>query len=255
MLTVCKSCVAADVIETSVEYSDGEGGTLVGRTFVSQAQGSAKRPGLLLFPGPYGDGGGKYEREVARKFARKGFAVFAVDYFPTVNSEDIQTEVIAAISSYGAFLQNTSKAQRIAKLGYDAALEAGTGILDTDKLVAIGFCFGGSMVLNLARSGAKLALGVSLHGEYPYLNTSVGFNGATGKYNTKHFVEMVGLRDPLIPEAARKAWVAELTSRTNGTNSSFDFIKYPNATHAFSIKYSPTFLNVSGDAWIALFRL
>ena len=107
----------------------------------------------------------------------------------------------------------------------------------------------------MARSGAKLSLGVSLHGEYPYLNPKVGFNGATGKYNTKHFVEMVGLRDPLIPEAARKAWVAELTSRTNGTNSSFQFITYPNATHAFSIKYSPTFLNVSGDAWIALLRL
>ena len=109
------------------------------------------------------------------------------------------------------------------------------------------------MTLNLARSGAKLALGVSLHGEYPALNPKVGSNGATGKYDTKHFVEMVGLRDPFIPEAARNAWVTELTRYTNGTNNTFDFITYPNATHAFSIKYSPTFLNVSVDAWMDLF--
>merc|ERR1712048_549084 len=234
----------ADIESHGFPYSDGEGGTLFGRTYVNVAQGSAKRPGLLLFPGPYGDGGGKYEREVARKYARKGFAVFVVDYFPTINSEDNQTEVIGALGAYPDFLVNTSKAQRIARLGYEAALTAGTGIVDPDNLVAMGFCFGGSMVLNLARSGAKLALGVSLHGEYPELNVSVGSNGATGKYNTKHFVEMVGLRDPFIPEVARKAWVAELTRYTNGTNNTFDFITYPNATHAFSIKYSQTFLNV-----------
>jgi len=87
-------------------------------------------------------------------------------------------------------------------------------------------------------------LAVSLHGEYPHLNATLGSNGATGKYNTKHFVEMVGLRDPLIPETARQAWVTELKARTKATGTTYQFITYPNATHAFSIKYSPTFLNV-----------
>merc|ERR1711988_310908 len=137
-----------DVREYGYPYPDGEGGTLFGRMFVPKEYFSGKHPVLLIFPGPYGDGGGKYEREVARKYARKGFAVFVVDYFPTTNSEDDQGQVMAAIGGYQPFLQNTTKAQRIARLGYDAALKAlkdYSGYIDTDNVVAIGFCFGGSM--------------------------------------------------------------------------------------------------------------
>merc|ERR1719271_371410 len=85
-----------ELIETKIKY--GADSKLVGLSIYSKTvmQSSKKRPGLLVFPGPYGDGGGKYEREVARKYARKGFVVFVVDYFPTSNSENNATEVGAA---------------------------------------------------------------------------------------------------------------------------------------------------------------
>ena len=101
------------------------------------------------------------------------------------------------------------------------------------------------MALNLARSGAKLLAAVSLHGEYPHLDKKVGTNGATGTYNTQHFVEMVGHNDPFIPEEARDAWVAELQARVANTDNTFDFIVYGSSVHAFSIHYSKTFLDVS----------
>ena len=229
--------------EMEVKYSDGRGGELVGYCIAEETTSKAKRPGLLVFPGPYGDGGGEHERDVAREYARKGMVVFLPDYYPTRNSDTDFNQTLAAIAQYEGFLKDSAKAQAIAKLGYDQL--AKSDMVDTNKISAIGFCFGGAMTLNLARSGAKLLAAVSLHGEYPHLDTKVGTNGATGTYNTQHFVEMVGYADPFIPEASRDAWVTELQGYTAKTDKTFDFIVYGTSVHAFSIRYSETFLNVS----------
>merc|ERR1712032_1585327 len=171
--------------EMEVKYSDGRGGELVGYCIAEETTSKAKRPGLLVFPGPYGDGGGEEEREVAREYARKGMVVFLPDYYPTRNSDTDFNQTLAAIAGYEDFLKDSAKAQAIAKLGYDQL--AKSDMVDANKISAIGFCFGGAMTLNLARSGAKLVVAVSLHGEYPHLDTKVGKNSATGTYNTQHF--------------------------------------------------------------------
>jgi len=230
------------LVEKEVKYSDGAGGELVGYSICEETTSKAKRPGLLVFPGPYGDGGGKHERDVAREYARKGLVVFLPDYYPTRNSDTDFNQTLAAVAAYEPFLEDSAKAQAIAKLGYDQLAKMAT--VDPDKISAIGFCFGGAMTLNLARSGAKLVVAASLHGEYPHLDTKVGTNGATGTYNTEHFVEMVGLADPFIPEKSRNAWVSELQGYTANTDKTFDFIVYGTAVHAFSIEYSENFLNV-----------
>ena len=233
------------LVEKEVKYSDGAGGELVGYCIYKHTESKSKRPGLLVFPGPYGDGGGKNERAVAMEYALKGMVVFLPDYYPTRNSENNYTETLAAIVQYFPFLKNSKKAQAIAKLGYDQLAQM--SFVDPDKISAIGFCFGGAMTLNLARSGAKLVVAASLHGEYPHLDTSLGGgDGTTGTYNTQHFVQMVGSADPFIPKEGRDAWVKELQSHT-GKDSRFkyDFTVYDGAVHAFSIKYSHNFLDVS----------
>merc|ERR1711988_948087 len=174
--------------------------------------------------------------------------VFLPDYYPTRNSDTNFTQTLMAIAAYDDFLKDSERAQEIAKLGYDQL--AKSDMVDPDKISAIGFCFGGVMTLNLARSGAKLVVAVSLHGEYPHLETKIGNNGTTsgpiGEYNTQHFVEMVGYADPFIPETARDSWVTELKGYTEKTtDKTFDFIVYGTAVHAFSIEYSENFLNVS----------
>ena len=231
------------LVEKEVKYSDGAGGELVGYCIAEETQSKSKRPGLLVFPGPYGDGGGEHERDVAREYARKGMVVFLPDYYPTRNSDTDFDQTLAAVAQYDGFLKDSERAQEIAKLGYDQL--AKSDMVDPDKISAIGFCFGGAMTLNLARSGAKLLAAVSLHGEYPHLDTKVGKNGATGAYNTQHFVEMVGYADPFIPEESRDAWVTELQGYTAKTEQTFDFIVYGTSVHAFSIHYSENFLNVS----------
>jgi dienelactone hydrolase len=230
------------LVEKEVKYSDGRGGELVGYCIYKETTSKSKRPGLLVFPGPYGDGGGEEERDVAREYARKGMVVFLPDYYPTRNSDTNFTQTLMAIAQYDGFLKDSERAQEIAKLGYDQL--AKSDMVDPNKISAIGFCFGGAMTLNLARSGAKLLAAVSLHGEYPHLDPKIGNNGAIGKYNTQHFVEMVGYADPFIPGAAREEWVNELKGYTANTDKTFDFIVYGTSVHAFSIHYSETFLNV-----------
>ena len=245
---ITKAPQAPKLVEMEVTYSDGAGGNLTGYVIYQGIPGSAKRPGLLVFPGPYGDGGGAHERAAARVYAKKGMVVFLPDYFPTRNSENDFNQVLAAVSQYQPFLQNSAKAQAIAKLGYEQLAQM--PIVDANKISAIGFCFGGAMALNLARAGAKLVVAASLHGEYPHLDTKIGKNGATGTYNTQYFVEMVGLADPFIPKEAREAWISELQGYTTNTDNTFEFVMYGKAHHAFSIKYSHTFLNVGeGCEW------
>ena len=69
-----------------------------------------------------------------------------------------------------------------------------------------------------------------MHGEYPHLDTNIGTNGATGTYNTQHFVEFVGDADPLIPKTARESWDTELKSYTDGKDDkAYELVVYPNA--------------------------
>ena len=233
-----------DVQLVEMEVNYGPNGDLVGYAIYQDLPADSPRPGLLVFPGPWGDGGGVHERAVARKYARKGMVVFLPDYYTTRNSEDSFDELMDAVGRYHPFLADSGHAQAIAKLGYDELAQM--PMVDADKISAIGFCFGGAMTLNLARSGAKLVAAVSLHGEYPHFDQ----NATTGVYNTQHFVQMVGLEDIFIPQEARDAWVSELHGYTAGNDKTFDFIVYGNSVHAFSIHYSETFLDVSTRAWV-----
>jgi len=186
--------------------------------------------------GPYGDGGGKNERDFARTYARKGMVVFLPDYFPGRHSDEDPAQVQAAVAAYGPFLKEPAKAQRVALL----ALQQLTSLdfVDADKVGVVGFCFGGAMALNMARAGGKAKVVVSLHGEYPERGSP------TASYNVDYFVEMIGDSDPFIPPEKRDAWIKELSDYTKGTKMDYDVEIWGNSVHAFSIKYSDAFNQV-----------
>ena len=140
--------------------------TLDGTTFQSllvyDDAGTAKRPGLVMVPNWYG---------VNEAAVRKAETIAGKDY------------VILLTDMYGASVRpeqgNAAQAQAAVKPLYaDRALmrkrigaalgqlkaQAGSAPIDPAKLAAIGFCFGGSAVLDLARSGADVAAVVSFHG-------------------------------------------------------------------------------------------
>lgn len=220
------------MVEMEHTYMNENDEELTGYLIYEDMPGMDMRPGLLIFDGPWGDGGGPSARDYAREYARKGMVVFLPDYLPSDNNPE--TEAIAGALSVN-FLGNTSHAQDTANRGYQQLV--GLSMVDPDRIGAIGFCFGGSMVLNLARTGAALTVAVSLHGEYPTRG-----NAEDESWNTKFFIEMVGALDPMISGEARDSWVAELSEHTAGTDDTWDLVIYGNTYHGFSMQYTQMFM-------------
>jgi len=243
---------AYNVTQKAVKYYDVNRTELTGMLIYQEMPaGSPKRPGLVLYGGPWGDGGGSAEREYAKVYASKGMVVFLPDYFPEVCGDTNQTTLMICLGKYfGGFLRQTAYAQRIALLAYNTLKQ--NAMVDATKIGAMGFCFGGAMALHAARAGAAFEVAVSLHGEYPDYHAQAAptitdsSSKRTAPWATKYFVEMIGYDDPFIPMPARDAWMAELTNATRGTNNTGEVQIWLKSVHAFSIQYSATFLTVLG---------
>jgi dienelactone hydrolase len=103
--------------------------------------------------------------------------------------------------------------------------EAGKrGIGDTSKKAAVGFCFGGGNVLELARSGADLDAVVCLHGD---LATTMP--AKKGDIKAAIFV-LHGSKDPIAPKADRDALEAEL----DGAEANWQLLDFGGRLHSFS---------------------
>ena len=97
---------------------------------------------------------------------------------------------------------------------------------DAKKIAAIGFCFGGTSVIELGRSGADIQGIVSFHG---------GLDSPTpadGKNIKCELLVCHGADDPFVPAADIKAFEDEL----HAAGVKYELIKYPGAVHAFTQK-------------------
>lgn len=231
-----------EMVEMDINYQSPDGDDLTGYCVYMNLPGDPERPGLLLFGGFWGDGGDESERDIAQDFAEMGFTVFVPDYFPGTHSTDSMDDLNDSFSQYGPFLADTVKAQGVAMAAYRQLMNAPN--VDPSKISAIGFCFGGAMVLNLARAGADLVVAVSLHGEYP------DRGAMTGTYDVKYFAEIVGSSDPIINDEARESWISELEEHTSASDEmSYEMIVWGNAYHGFAIQYSSTFYEFIAQAF------
>ena len=96
--------------------------------------------------------------------------------------------------------------------------------VDPERVAAIGYCFGGTTVLELARSGAEIAGVVSFHGG---LDTP---NPADAKSIRCKLLVLHGADDPNVPPSQVAAFESEMT--TAGVD--WQLIKYSGAVHAFT---------------------
>ncbi|HEX4490185.1 MAG TPA: dienelactone hydrolase family protein [Acidimicrobiia bacterium] len=177
-----------------IEYEVGDT-TMIGRLAVPDGDG--RRPGVLI--AHEGNGLDDFQKERAEHFAALGYVAFALDY----HGGGVPLTERAAISA------------RITELAEDAMLarataQAGLDILladehtDAARVAAVGYCFGGALVLELGRSGADLKAIVGFH---PGLMTSRPQDSARIRGSV---LVCIGADDPLIGIDARTAFEAEM---------------------------------------------
>jgi dienelactone hydrolase len=212
---VVAASASAAVKTEAVEYKDGAV-TLEGQLAYDDA---AKGPQPLVLVVHEWWGLNDYAKGRARQLAELGYVAFAVDmYGKGVLAKDANEAGALAGKMRG---DRKAMRQRIA-----AALDAvkGNPRVDPKRIAAIGYCFGGTVVLELARSGADIAGVVSFHGG---LDTPEPADAR----NTKCKVLVLsGADDRSVPMAQVSAFEEEM----RGGKVDYAVTLYGGAVHAFT---------------------
>ena len=205
---------AMQIKEEAVSYSAD---TVTMNGFVAyDASTDKKRPVVLIVHEWWGLN--DYTRSRARQLAALGYLAMAIDMYGNGKQGD-NPEMAGQLAT--PFYKDPA----MAKVRFDAAL-AKVKLMpqaDTNQVAAIGYCFGGTQVLNMAKLGSPLAGVVSFHG---------GLAGVPADKNLLKAPILVchGEADSFVPAAE----VAAFKKQMDSIGANYTFKSYANATHAFS---------------------
>lgn len=195
---------------------DGPGGPFEG-VFAWDDAVAGTRPGVLVIPNVLGQK--EDDNRKAEALAALGYAAFACDVFG-------QGKRAEAGPDYARYMNELNADRPLLRDRLQASLDALTAQAEVDgaQMAAIGFCFGGKCVLDMARSGLPILGGVSFHGVYdrPDYETTAPI---AAKLLVCH-----GWDDPLGPPDALVALGQELTE----AKADWQIHAYGNAGHAFT---------------------
>ncbi|MCR9126893.1 MAG: dienelactone hydrolase family protein [Rhodobacteraceae bacterium] len=155
---------------TQTELAYEEGGVGFRGQLVWDAARGGPRPGVLVAPA-FG-GLGPFEIEQAHRLAALGYAALAVDYYG-----DAQRSKDRARSAEMMMAVERDRPVLARRMEAALAALAGRRIVDAGRIAAMGYCFGGKAVLDLARAGADIRGAIPIHGVYdppPGPNRAIG---------------------------------------------------------------------------------
>jgi dienelactone hydrolase len=185
------------MLQTQVIEYDVDGTIMAGYLAIDESVGGeARRPGVLL--SHEGAGQDDNVRSRAERLAALGYVAFALDYFGGGRQppmEEVQPRMRELIADPDA-------TRRLGRAGLDV-LTAQEGV-DTGRLAAIGFCFGGTMSLELARDGAPLRVVVGFHPGLMSVRPEDSANIVAS------VLMCCGADDPIIPIEARNTFENEM---------------------------------------------
>lgn len=163
---------------------------------------------------------GDEEKERARMLAQLGYRAFAIDmYGAGIYAKDTEEAARRA----GEFYENRQLMRGRVQAAIDALKAEGRL---TDNLAAIGYCFGGTVVLECARHGFDFDAVVSFHG-------GLQFQSAPRRGQVEASVLVCnGYDDPLVSIEDRNEFKREMAN----AGADFVFIDYANAVHSFTSK-------------------
>lgn len=205
----------ADIRTEEVIYTDGD--TEMKGYIAWDGAVEGQRPGILVVHEWWGQN--DYPRRRARELAELGYTAMAVDMYgggkTAANPDEAGQLMTAVIEDMGA-----------GRARFQAALDMikGHATVDPDKTGAIGYCFGGGVVLHMARMGLDLDVVASFHGSLP-LAIAPGVDKMTTRVAAYN-----GEADSFIPPEDIEAFKAEMAK----VAAHCDFIQLPGALHGFS---------------------
>lgn len=175
-----------------------------------------KSPGILVVHEWWGHN--EFARKRADMLAQLGYTAFALDMYGDGRLAEHPDDAMK-------FMQQTMGDPEAAVAKFEAALQVlkEHGRTDPEKIAAIGYCFGGGVVLNMARAGIDLDAVVSFHGS---LNAIIP---AAQDIGTRVLV-LNGADDPFVTAEQKTAFRQEMEA----AGISYEFIDYPGAVHAFT---------------------
>ncbi|MFZ5531557.1 MAG: dienelactone hydrolase family protein [Pseudomonadota bacterium] len=199
-----------------IPYESPDGTRLVGYYAYDDAI-KGKRPGVVVVHEWWGLN--DYARRRARELAELGYAALAVDMYGDGKHTQHAHEAKAWMESAAA---NAQVSMARAQAGLE--LLKAQAEVDATRLAAIGYCFGGKIVLDMARNGMDLDGVVSFHG---VLATSTP--AEKGKVKARVLV-LNGADDSFIPAEAIAGFKKEMDS----AGVDYRFINYKGARHGFT---------------------
>lgn len=201
--------------EEQVTYTSN-GVTLKSVVYYNENQ-KGKRPAIIVVPEWWGNN--DYSKMRAHKLAELGYIAMATDMY---GDDKIGTTPAEAQALAMPFYKDP----QLGKGRIEAALTKIKSFTQTDstKIAAIGYCFGGSMVLNAAKMGSDLKGVVSFHGGL------AGSFPATKGSTKAQILVCHGDADKFSTDAD----IAKFRNNLDSVQAPYTFIVYPNATHAFT---------------------
>ncbi len=174
------------------------------------------RPGVLVIH--EWTGVGPHVQKVAQKLARLGYVAFAPDiYGKGIRPQPPQAAEISSVYKNDRTLLRERVAAGLEELKKQKTV-------DTRKLAAIGYCFGGTSALELARMGADVSAFVSFHGSLTSPTPGDAKN-IKGKVLVLH-----GADDPYVPDDEVKGFENEMRA----AKVDWQLVKYSGAVHSFT---------------------
>jgi dienelactone hydrolase len=197
-----------------IEY-EVDGTTMIGHLAVDDGQSGARPAVLVCHEGP-----GLDEHAIGRadRLAEMGYVAFALDY----HGGGKPLPMPEVMSRLGPLMGDPLKIRQLGTGGLDVLLAQPE--TDRSQVAAIGFCFGGTMALELARGGADLKAVVGFHSGLATARPE------DAKNITGSVLVCIGAEDPLIPPDQRRAFEEEM--RAGGVDWRMNL--YGGAAHSFT---------------------
>lgn len=215
LLTIWAMPSLAEVTTRQVSYQV-DGVELKG--YLAKPKGLVKKtPGILVVHEWWGHN--DYARRRAEMLAESGYIAFALDMYGDNKVADHPKEA-------KQFMQEATSNPQILLARFNAALDLlrQQEYIDVENIAAIGYCFGGAVVLNMARAGSDIKAVVSFHGSLATQTPAIK-DTVKAKVLVLH-----GGNDALVPADQVQAFEEEMQA----ANVDYELVTYEGVDHSFT---------------------